>query len=54
MKRASPEQPEEQVLMRSLRFNTPKIPNWDIPIFVVDQDLFPLYADNTATQVDEV
>ena len=56
MKRASPEQPEEQVLMRSLRdFNTPKIPNWDIPIFIrLIQDLFPLYADNTATQVDEV
>ena len=55
MKRASPEQPEEQVLMRSLRdFNTPKIPNWDIPIFIrLIQDLFPLYADNTATQVDE-
>ena len=54
MKRASPEQPEEQVLMRSLRdFNTPKILYWDIPIFIrLIQDLFPLYADNTAT-VDE-
>ena len=55
MKRGSPEQPEEMVLMRALRdFNTPKIPNWDIPIFLrLIQDLFPLYADNTPTQVDE-
>ena len=40
--------------MRALRdFNTPDS-NWDIPIFLrLIQDLFPLYADNTPTQVDE-
>merc|ERR1719181_1034306 len=43
LKRQSPNDPEEQVLMRALRdFNTPKMPNSDIPIFLrLIQDLFP-------------
>jgi dynein heavy chain len=55
LKRASPEEPEEQVLMRALRdFNTPKIPAWDIPIFMrLMADLFPQYIDSTPIQVDE-
>jgi dynein heavy chain len=55
LKRASPDEPEEQVLMRALRdFNTPKIPNWDIPIFMrLMADLFPTYIDTTPIQVDE-
>jgi dynein heavy chain len=49
LKRASPTDEEEQVLMRALRdFNTPKIPSWDRPIFLrLIKDLFPLYADKT-------
>lgn len=44
LKRASPDQNEEPVLMRALRdFNTPKQPNSDMPIFLrLIQDLFPL------------
>ena len=55
LKRAAPEQAEEQVLMRALRdFNTPKIPAWDIPIFMrLMADLFPTYIDCTPIQVDE-
>ena len=55
LKRATPEQPEEQVLMRALRdFNTPKIPAWDIPIFMrLMADLFPAYIDITPIVVDE-
>ena len=55
LKRASPDQEEEQVLMRALRdFNTPKIPAWDIPIFMrLMADLFPAYIDCTPIQVDE-
>lgn len=42
MKRANPDLDEAQVLMRALRdFNTPKIPNQDIPIFLrLIDDLF--------------
>ena len=42
MKRANPALDEAQVLMRALRdFNTPKIPNHDIPIFLrLINDLF--------------
>lgn len=42
MKRANPDLDEAQVLMRALRdFNTPKIPNHDIPIFLrLINDLF--------------
>ena len=42
MKRANPNLDEAQVLMRALRdFNTPKIPNHDIPIFLrLINDLF--------------
>lgn len=42
MKRANPNLDESQVLMRALRdFNTPKIPNHDIPIFLrLINDLF--------------
>ena len=42
MKRANPDLDEGQVLMRALRdFNTPKIPNHDIPIFLrLINDLF--------------
>ncbi len=49
LKRASPKDPEEQVLMRALRdFNTPKIPSWDAPIFLrLIRDLFPSFADRT-------
>jgi len=49
LKRASPKDDEEQVLMRALRdFNTPKIPSWDTPIFLrLIKDLFPSYADKT-------
>ena len=49
LKRASPKDEEEQVLMRALRdFNTPKIPSWDLPIFLrLIKDLFPTYADKT-------
>jgi dynein heavy chain len=41
--------------MRALRdFNTPKIPAWDIPIFMrLMADLFPTYIDCTPIQVDE-
>jgi dynein heavy chain len=55
LKRLTPEQPEEQVLMRALRdFNTPKIPTWDTPIFMrLIQDLFPTYANSTPKTVDE-
>jgi len=43
LKRADPAFPEEAILMRALRdFNTPKIPNNDIPIFLrLIADLFP-------------
>ncbi|XP_064531689.1 dynein axonemal heavy chain 9 isoform X4 [Pseudopipra pipra] len=43
LKRADPERPEEQVLMRSLRdFNTPKIVTDDVPVFMgLIGDLFP-------------
>ena len=46
LKRQSPEQNEEPVLMRALRdFNTPKQPNSDMPIFLrLIQDLFPLLS----------
>ena len=49
LKRASPKDEEEQVLMRALRdFNTPKIPSWDLPIFLrLIKDLFPSFADKT-------
>lgn len=42
MKRANPDLDEAQVLMRALRdFNTPKIPNHDLPIFLrLINDLF--------------
>ena len=55
LKRAAPDEPEEQVLMRALRdFNTPKIPAWDIPIFMrLMADLFPTYIDSTPIQMDE-
>ena len=44
-----------QVLMRALRdFNTPKIPDWDIPIFKrLISDLFPQFWDCTPRQWDE-
>ncbi|XP_068888721.1 dynein axonemal heavy chain 9 isoform X1 [Aphelocoma coerulescens] len=43
LKRADPERPEEQVLMRSLRdFNIPKIVTDDVPVFMgLIGDLFP-------------
>ncbi|NWT02283.1 DYH9 protein, partial [Mionectes macconnelli] len=43
LKRANPERPEEQVLMRSLRdFNIPKIVTDDVPVFLgLIGDLFP-------------
>ncbi|NWV12184.1 DYH9 protein, partial [Ptilonorhynchus violaceus] len=43
LKRADPERPEEQVLMRSLRdFNIPKIVTDDVPVFLgLIGDLFP-------------
>ncbi|CAE7205816.1 ODA4, partial [Symbiodinium sp. KB8] len=43
LKRAEPEKVEDAVLMRALRdFNTPKMPNADLPIFRrLVQDLFP-------------
>ncbi|NXF83974.1 DYH9 protein, partial [Sclerurus mexicanus] len=43
LKRANPEHPEEQVLMRSLRdFNIPKIVTDDVPVFIgLVGDLFP-------------
>ena len=43
LKRADPDLKEEAILMRALRdFNTPKIPNNDIPIFLrLISDLFP-------------
>ncbi|NXJ23235.1 DYH9 protein, partial [Dicrurus megarhynchus] len=43
LKRADPERPEEQVLMRSLRdFNVPKIVTDDVPVFMgLIGDLFP-------------
>jgi len=43
LKRNEPEKPEDAVLMRALRdFNTPKMPNADLPIFRrLIQDLFP-------------
>ncbi|NWI39535.1 DYH9 protein, partial [Picathartes gymnocephalus] len=43
LKRADPERPEEQVLMRSLRdFNVPKIVTDDMPVFMgLIGDLFP-------------
>ncbi|XP_038013499.1 dynein heavy chain 9, axonemal-like [Motacilla alba alba] len=43
LKRADPERPEEQVLMRSLRdFNVPKIVTDDLPVFMgLIGDLFP-------------
>ncbi|OWK51882.1 Dynein heavy chain 9, axonemal, partial [Lonchura striata] len=43
LKRADPERPEEQVLMRSLRdFNIPKIVTDDVPVFMgLVGDLFP-------------
>ena len=55
LKRQAPGEPEEQVLMRALRdFNTPKIPNWDTPIFMrLIQDLFPNFANSTPKTVDE-
>ena len=55
LKRLSPGDAEEQVLMRALRdFNTPKIPSWDTPIFMrLIQDLFPAYANKTPKTVDE-
>ena len=55
MKRASPDQSEDRVLMRALRdFNTPKIPNTDLPIFSrLILDLFP-FADSVPRDFDEV
>ena len=52
--RSNPDLDEESVLMRALRdFNTPKIPNWDIPVFLrLIEDLFPKYAKNTPPVVD--
>ncbi|XP_009072064.1 PREDICTED: dynein heavy chain 9, axonemal-like, partial [Acanthisitta chloris] len=43
LKRADPERPEEQVLMRSLRdFNVPKVVTDDLPVFLgLIGDLFP-------------
>ncbi|NXA80882.1 DYH9 protein, partial [Thryothorus ludovicianus] len=43
LKRADPERPEEQVLMRSLRdFNLPKVVTDDVPVFLgLIRDLFP-------------
>ncbi|KAJ7405899.1 dynein axonemal heavy chain 9 [Willisornis vidua] len=43
LKRAEPERPEEQVLMRSLRdFNVPKVVTDDMPVFMgLTGDLFP-------------
>jgi len=45
LKRADPEIHEDGILMRALRdFNTPKMPNSDLPIFLrLIQDLFPKY-----------
>lgn len=43
LKRSDPDYPEEAILMRALRdFNTPKIPNNDLPIFLrLISDIFP-------------
>jgi dynein heavy chain, axonemal len=45
LKRAEPDIHEDGILMRALRdFNTPKMPNSDLPIFLrLIQDLFPKY-----------
>ena len=53
--RASPDLDEECVLMRALRdFNTPKIPNHDLPVFLrLIRDLFPKFAENTPPQFDD-
>lgn len=54
MKRANPDLDEAQVLMRALRdFNTPKIPNHDIPIFLrLINDLF--MGLSVESKVDEM
>ena len=55
LKRGNPQLEEEPVLMRALRdFNTPKIPQQDIEIFLrLISDLFPKYADNTPKVANE-
>ena len=54
LKRSNPDIQEEMVLCRALRdFNTPKIPNADLPIFLrLISDLFPK-ACEVASVVDE-